>query len=111
MQLFNRYVSPRGLTVFGCEILLIFGSVAIAARAHGAGGAARLELGRLRGHPRRGALTRRVELRAMDLIALSDAWKASIALISDSLPWSIPARAYTPGARPQGARTREIPGA
>jgi sugar transferase (PEP-CTERM system associated) len=36
MQLFNRYVSPRGLTVFGCEILLIFGSVAIAARAHGA---------------------------------------------------------------------------
>jgi sugar transferase (PEP-CTERM system associated) len=38
MQLFNRYVSPRGLTVFGCEILLIFGSVAIAARAHGAGG-------------------------------------------------------------------------
>src|SRR5688500_5560691 len=36
MQLFNRYVSPRGLTVFGCEIMLIFGSVAIAARAHGA---------------------------------------------------------------------------
>jgi sugar transferase (PEP-CTERM system associated) len=36
VQLFNRYVSPRGLTVFGCEILLIFGSVAIAARAHGA---------------------------------------------------------------------------
>ena len=35
MQLFNRYVSPRGLTVFGCEILLIFGSVAVAARAHG----------------------------------------------------------------------------
>ena len=39
MQLFNRYVSPRGLTVFGCEILLIFGSIAIAARAHGAGSA------------------------------------------------------------------------
>ena len=37
MQLFNRYVSPRGLTVFGGEILLIFGSVAIAARAHGTG--------------------------------------------------------------------------
>src|SRR5688572_8598917 len=35
MQLFNRYVSPRGLTVFGLEILLIFGSVSIAARAHG----------------------------------------------------------------------------
>lgn len=37
MQLFNRYVSPRGLTVFGFEILLIFGSVAIATQAHGAG--------------------------------------------------------------------------
>jgi sugar transferase (PEP-CTERM system associated) len=36
MQLFNRYVSPRGLTIFGGEILLIFGSVAIAARAQGA---------------------------------------------------------------------------
>jgi len=36
MQLFNRYVSPRGLTVFGGEILLIFGSMAIAARAHSA---------------------------------------------------------------------------
>jgi sugar transferase (PEP-CTERM system associated) len=35
MQLFNRYVSPRGLTVFGFEIMLIFGSVAVAARAHG----------------------------------------------------------------------------
>ena len=44
MQLFNRYVSPRGLTVFGCEILLIFGSVAIAARAHGAGGALTTDL-------------------------------------------------------------------
>ena len=44
MQLFSRYVSPRGLTVFGCEILLIFGSVAIAARAHGAGADATLDL-------------------------------------------------------------------
>src|SRR4051794_20156802 len=44
MQLFNRYVSSRGLTVFGCEILLIFGSVAIAARAHGAGAAAAADL-------------------------------------------------------------------
>jgi sugar transferase (PEP-CTERM system associated) len=44
MQLFNRYVSPRGLTVFGCEILLIFGSVAIAARAHGSGSAAAAEM-------------------------------------------------------------------
>src|ERR1051325_9985587 len=34
MQLFNRYVSLRGLTVFGCELLLIFGSIAIAARVH-----------------------------------------------------------------------------
>ena len=32
MQLFNRYVSPRGLAVFGCEFLLIFGSVAIVTR-------------------------------------------------------------------------------
>lgn len=31
MQLFNRYVSGRGLTVFGAELLLIFGSVAVAA--------------------------------------------------------------------------------
>jgi sugar transferase (PEP-CTERM system associated) len=44
MQLFSRYVSPRGLTVFGCEILLIFGSVAIAARAHGVAADASLDL-------------------------------------------------------------------
>ena len=31
MQLFNRYVSTRGLTVFAGELLLIFGSVALAA--------------------------------------------------------------------------------
>ena len=31
MQLFNRYVSTRSLTVFGGELLLIFGSVALAA--------------------------------------------------------------------------------
>jgi sugar transferase (PEP-CTERM system associated) len=31
MQLFNRYVSTRSLTVFGGELLLIFGSVAFAA--------------------------------------------------------------------------------
>ena len=29
MQLFNRYVSTRSLTVFGGELLLIFGSVAL----------------------------------------------------------------------------------
>ena len=31
MQLFNRYVSTRSLTVFAGELLLIFGSVAVAA--------------------------------------------------------------------------------
>jgi len=35
MQLFNRYVSTRSLTVFGGELLLIFGSVALAARVQG----------------------------------------------------------------------------
>ena len=29
MQLFNRYVSTRRLTIFGGELLLIFGSVAL----------------------------------------------------------------------------------
>src|SRR5688572_4768208 len=33
MQLFNRYVSTRGLTVFAAELLLISGSVALAAAA------------------------------------------------------------------------------
>ena len=31
MQLFNRYVSTRSLTIFAGELLLIFGSVALAA--------------------------------------------------------------------------------
>ena len=31
MRLFNRYVSTRSLTVFAGELLLIFGSVALAA--------------------------------------------------------------------------------
>jgi sugar transferase (PEP-CTERM system associated) len=35
MQLFNRYVSTRSLTVFGGELLLIFGSVALAAALQG----------------------------------------------------------------------------
>ena len=35
MQLFNRYISTRTLTVFGGELLLIFGSVALAARLQG----------------------------------------------------------------------------
>src|SRR3954452_23259203 len=35
MQLFNRYVSTRNLTVFGGELFLIFGSVALAASLQG----------------------------------------------------------------------------
>ena len=35
MQLFNRYVSTRSLTVFGGELLLIFGSVTLAAALQG----------------------------------------------------------------------------
>ena len=35
MQVFNRNVSVRGLTVFGFEIVLIFGSMALAAQMHG----------------------------------------------------------------------------
>ena len=31
MQVFNRYVSTRGLTVFAAELLLISGSVTLAA--------------------------------------------------------------------------------
>jgi sugar transferase (PEP-CTERM system associated) len=36
MQVFNRYVSTRGLTVFATELLLISGSVALAAAAQNA---------------------------------------------------------------------------
>lgn len=35
MQLFNRYISTRSLTVFGAELALIFGSVALAASLQG----------------------------------------------------------------------------
>jgi len=35
MQVFNRHVSARGLTVFGFETLLISGSILVAARVHG----------------------------------------------------------------------------
>jgi sugar transferase (PEP-CTERM system associated) len=35
MQVFNRYVSPRGVTVFAGEILLVFGSITTAAYLHG----------------------------------------------------------------------------
>src|SRR5882672_10136684 len=36
MQVFNRNVSARGLTVFGFEVVLISGSMALAADLHGA---------------------------------------------------------------------------
>src|SRR3954465_1389623 len=36
MQVFNRHVSGRGLTVFGFETLLISGSILIAAQVHNA---------------------------------------------------------------------------
>jgi sugar transferase (PEP-CTERM system associated) len=39
MQVFNRNVSVRGLTVFGFEVVLISGSMALAASLHGAAGA------------------------------------------------------------------------
>ena len=35
MQVFNRHVSGRGLTVFGFETLLISGSILLAAQMHG----------------------------------------------------------------------------
>ena len=35
MRVFNRYVSMRGLTVFGFETLLVSGSVVTAAHLHG----------------------------------------------------------------------------
>ena len=35
MQLFNRFVSPRGLTAFAFEILLVFGSLVLAVHLHG----------------------------------------------------------------------------
>src|SRR5437868_2678157 len=35
MQVFNRNVSVRGLTVFGFEVVLISGSMALAAEMHG----------------------------------------------------------------------------
>src|SRR3981189_2751500 len=35
MRVFNRQVSGRSLTVFGCETILISGAVLLAARVHG----------------------------------------------------------------------------
>jgi sugar transferase (PEP-CTERM system associated) len=36
MRVFNRHVSMRGLTVFGCETVLISASIVVAAQLHGA---------------------------------------------------------------------------
>ena len=35
MQVFNRHVSAKGLTVFGLETMLISCSILVAARVHG----------------------------------------------------------------------------
>ncbi len=35
MQVFNRHVSARGLTVFGFETVLITGAILLAAQMHG----------------------------------------------------------------------------
>jgi len=35
MQVFNRHVSARGLTVFGFETVLISGAILLAAQIHG----------------------------------------------------------------------------
>ena len=35
MQVFNRHISARGLTVFGFETVLITGAILLAAQMHG----------------------------------------------------------------------------
>jgi sugar transferase (PEP-CTERM system associated) len=47
MQVFNRHLSARGLTVFGLETLLIAGSLMIAASIHGALESAALSFGHI----------------------------------------------------------------
>ena len=47
MQVFNRHLSARGLTVFGLETLLIAGSLVVAASVHGAPGTAAVGLGHI----------------------------------------------------------------
>jgi sugar transferase (PEP-CTERM system associated) len=47
MQVFNRNVSVRGLTVFGFEMVLISGSMAVAAQLHAPGDAAGASLGQI----------------------------------------------------------------
>jgi sugar transferase (PEP-CTERM system associated) len=47
MQVFNRHLSARGLTVFGLETLLIAGSLVLAASVHGALDSAALGAGQI----------------------------------------------------------------
>ena len=47
MQVFNRHLSARGLTVFGLEILMIAGSLAVAASVNGAIDDASLGIGHI----------------------------------------------------------------
>jgi sugar transferase (PEP-CTERM system associated) len=47
MQVFNRNVSVRGLTVFGFEVVLISGSMALAAQFHGSLNAPGASLGKI----------------------------------------------------------------
>jgi sugar transferase (PEP-CTERM system associated) len=47
MQVFNRHLSARGLTVFGLETLLIAGSLMVAASVHGAVGTASVGIGHI----------------------------------------------------------------
>jgi sugar transferase (PEP-CTERM system associated) len=47
MQLFNRYVSGRGLTVFGFETMVISGSIFLAAAVHGSLAAATANVWRI----------------------------------------------------------------
>lgn len=47
MQVFNRHLSARGLTVFGLETVLIAGSLVVAASVHGARGSASVGIGHI----------------------------------------------------------------
>jgi sugar transferase (PEP-CTERM system associated) len=47
MQVFNRHLSARGLTVFGLETVLIAGSLMVAASVHGSAGDASVGIGRI----------------------------------------------------------------
>jgi sugar transferase (PEP-CTERM system associated) len=47
MQVFNRHLSARGLTVFGLETMLIAGSLVVAGSVHGARGSASVGIGHI----------------------------------------------------------------